>query len=72
MNTNKETRWAAGNDSDCWALILTSLLGFLVTQVATWLVYPVLATKNIVDMLGYIIFFVDFLLPFIFFIVYFK
>jgi hypothetical protein len=60
-NTKKETRWAACTDCDCWALILT---GLLVAGVATWLVYPVLTTKNTVDMLGHIISFGDFLLQF--------
>jgi len=65
-------QWFADMDPDLWALILTRLVGLLVAGVATWLVYPVLATKNMVDMLGHIIFFGDLLLQFIFFIVHFK
>jgi prepilin signal peptidase PulO-like enzyme (type II secretory pathway) len=47
-------------------------VGLIVAGVATWLVYPVLATKNMVDMLGHIIFFGDFVPQFLFFILYFR
>ncbi len=71
-NTNQETPWADGTDCDHRALILTGLLGLLVLGVATVLVYPVFTTKNKVDMLGHIIFFGDFFLQFILFILYFR
>jgi hypothetical protein len=69
---NPQSQWFPGTDPDRRAFILTSLVGLLVVGVATWLVYPVLTTKNTVDMLGHIIFFGDFLVQFIFFYVYFK
>jgi hypothetical protein len=69
---NPLPEWNEGWDPDYRALILTSLVGFVVAGVATWLLYPVLATKNMVDMLGPIIFLGDFLPQFIFFIVYIR
>ncbi|CAK9881201.1 unnamed protein product [Sphagnum jensenii] len=71
-NKNNETRWFAGTDLDRRAFKLTSLVGLLVAGVAIWLVYPVLATKNMVDTLGHTIFFGDFLPQFLFFILYFR
>jgi hypothetical protein len=71
-NRNKQSQWAGGSDPDCRALILTSVVGLVVMVVATWLLYPVLATKNKVDMLGHILFFGDFVLQVIFFFVYFR
>ncbi|CAM6025326.1 unnamed protein product [Sphagnum balticum] len=68
-NPNQQIQWF---DPNLVAFILTSLVGLLVAGVATWLVYPVLVIKNIVDMLGHIIFFGGFLLQFIFFILYFR
>ncbi len=64
--------WFDGMDPDRWALGLTSLVGLLVAGVGTWLVYPVLTTKNPVEVLQHIIFFGDFILQFILLIVYFK
>jgi hypothetical protein len=61
-----------GTDPDRRAFRLTGLVGLIVAGVATWLVYPVLATKNMVDMLGHIIFFGDFVPQFLFFILYFR
>ncbi len=69
---NPQSQWFGGWDPDCWAFISTCMVGSLVAGVATWLVYPVLTTKNAVDVLEHIIFFGDFLLQFIFFIAYFK
>jgi len=71
-NQNQQSLYFSGMDPDRWALIFTGMVGFLVAGLATLLVYPVLATKNTVDMLGHIIFFGDFLLQFLVFMWYFK
>jgi hypothetical protein len=68
---NQQPEWDDGADPDLRAFFWTFVVGILLAVGATILVWPVLAKKNTVDMLGHIIFFGDFLLQFIFLILYF-
>jgi hypothetical protein len=69
---DKNTKYGDGIDSGPWEWILTFFVGFVVAGVATIPVLPVLAKKHTVYMVGHIMFFGDFVLQFIFLLMYRK